>query len=98
METLGLLLNGFQVALQPVNVLAAAAGVMIGQLIGVLPGIGPSAAIAILLPVTFGLNPTTSMITFIGIYYGAMYGGTITSVLLRIPGESASVMTTLDGY
>lgn len=98
METFSLLLNGFQVALQPVNLLAAAVGVTIGQLIGVLPGVGPSAAIAILLPVTFGLNPTTAMIMFIGIYYGAMYGGTITSVLLRIPGESASVMTTLDGF
>ncbi|HXF82565.1 MAG TPA: tripartite tricarboxylate transporter permease [bacterium] len=98
MDTLRLLLNGFQVALQPVNLLAAATGVVIGQLIGVLPGIGPSAAIAILLPVTFDLDPATSMITFIGIYYGAMYGGTITSVLLRIPGESSSVMTMLDGY
>jgi len=98
LETLTLLLNGFGVALQPANLLGAAVGVIIGQLIGVLPGVGPSAAIAILLPVTFGLDPTTAMIMFIGIYYGAMYGGTITSVLLRIPGESASVMTTLDGY
>ena len=98
LNTLTLLLNGFQVALQPVNLLGAAVGVLIGQLIGVLPGIGPSAAIAILLPVTFELSPTTAMIMFIGIYYGAMYGGTITSVLLRIPGESSSVMTTLDGY
>lgn len=98
METLSLLLNGFRVALEPLNLLAAALGVLIGQVIGVLPGVGPSAAIAILLPVTFGLDPTTAMIMFIAIYYGAMYGGTITSVLLRIPGESASVMTTLDGY
>lgn len=98
MDTLALLLNGFAVALQPANLLGAAAGVVIGQMIGVLPGVGPSAAIAILLPVTFGMEPTTAMIMFIGIYYGAMYGGTITSVLLRIPGESASVMTTIDGY
>jgi len=98
MGTLTLLLNGFAVALQPANLLGAALGVLIGQIIGVLPGIGPSAAIAILLPITFGLDPTMAMIMFIGIYYGAMYGGTITSVLLRIPGESASVMTTLDGY
>lgn len=97
-HTLTLLLNGFRVALQPVNLLSAAVGVAVGQLIGVLPGVGPSAAIAILLPVTFGLDPATAMIMFIGIYYGAMYGGTITSVLLRIPGESSSVMTTLDGY
>lgn len=98
METVTLLLNGFRVALLPINVLSAVIGVAIGQVIGVLPGVGPSAAIAILLPITFGLDPTTAMIMFIGIYYGAMYGGTITSVLLRIPGESASVMTTIDGY
>ena len=98
METLGLLLNGFGVALQPLNLLAASVGVMVGQIIGVLPGIGPASTIAILLPVTFSLNPTAAMIMFVGVYYGAMYGGTITSVLLSIPGESASVMTTLDGY
>lgn len=98
MDALTLLLGGFQVAFRPENLLGAVVGVVIGQLIGVLPGIGPSAAIAILLPVTFGMDPTTAMIMFIAIYYGAMYGGTITSVLLRIPGESASVMTTLDGY
>ena len=98
MEALVPLLDGVRVALLSVNLLAAVVGVLIGQLIGVLPGIGPSAAIAILLPVTFGLDPIAAMITFVGIYYGAMYGGTITSVLLRIPGESASVITTLDGY
>ena len=98
METLGLLLNGFGVALQPLNLLAASVGVMVGQIIGVLPGIGPASTIAILLPVTFSLTPTAAMIMFVGVYYGAMYGGTITSVLLSIPGESASVMTTLDGY
>ncbi|MBI4278702.1 MAG: tripartite tricarboxylate transporter permease [Armatimonadetes bacterium] len=98
METLQHLLGGFQIALLPVNLLFAFAGVVIGQLIGVLPGIGPPAGVAILLPATFKLNPTSAMIMFAGIYYGAMYGGTITSVLINIPGEAASVMTTLDGH
>ncbi len=98
METLRLLGEGFAVAAQPLNLAAAVAGVLVGQLVGVLPGIGPASTIAILLPVTLSLNATAAMIMFIGIYYGAMYGGTITSVLFRIPGESASVMTTIDGY
>ena len=98
MDALRLLIDGFEVAFQPLNLLAAATGVLVGQIIGVLPGIGPASTIAILLPVTFNLNPTAAMIMFVGVYYGAQYGGTITSVLLSIPGESASVMTTLDGY
>jgi putative tricarboxylic transport membrane protein len=73
-------------------------GVLLGQAIGVLPGIGPSAGIAVLLPLTFGGDPIASTIMFAGIYYGAQYGGTLTSVLVRIPGESSSVMTSLDGY
>ena len=93
-----MLIDGFGVALQPLNLFAAAVGVLVGQVIGVLPGIGPASTIAILLPVTFSLNPTAAMIMFVGVYYGAMYGGTITSVLLAIPGESASVMTVLDGH
>ena len=98
METFQQLWMGFQVALTPTNLLFAFVGVLAGQLIGVLPGIGPSAGVAILLPVTFGVNPVSAMIMFTGIYYGAMYGGTITSVLVNIPGESSSVMTCLDGY
>ncbi|MDI6773216.1 MAG: tripartite tricarboxylate transporter permease [bacterium] len=98
MDTLRLLADGFGVALQPISLFGAAVGVLVGQLIGVLPGIGPAAAIAILLPLVSGLDATTAMIMFVGIYYGAMYGGTITSVLLRIPGESSSVITTIDGY
>ncbi|MGH2403156.1 MAG: tripartite tricarboxylate transporter permease [bacterium] len=98
MDTLRLLLDGFGIALLPMNLAFAIAGVLVGQVIGVLPGIGPASAIAILLPVVAGLNPTAAMIMFVGVYYGAMYGGTITSVLMSIPGESASVMTTLDGY
>ena len=74
------------------------AGVLVGQVIGALPGIGPSAAIAILLPLTFGGDATGSIIMFAGIYYGAQYGGTLTSVLVSIPGESSTVMTSLDGY
>jgi putative tricarboxylic transport membrane protein len=98
METFQQLWMGFQVALTPTNLMFAFIGVLAGQLIGVLPGIGPSAGVAILLPVTFNVNPVSAMIMFTGIYYGAMYGGTITSVLVNIPGESSSVMTALDGY
>ena len=98
METFHQLWMGFQVALTPTNLMFAFIGVLAGQLIGILPGIGPSAGVAILLPVTFNVNPVSAMIMFTGIYYGAMYGGTITSVLVNIPGESASVMTCLDGY
>lgn len=92
------LLLGFSIALSPTNLLFAFLGVLLGTIIGALPGIGPSAGVAVLLPVTFGMPPVTAMIMLAGIYYGAMYGGTITSVLINTPGESASVMTTLDGY
>lgn len=92
------LLLGFSLATTPVNLFFAFLGVLLGTIIGALPGIGPSAGVAVLLPVTFSLSPVTAMIMLAGIYYGAMYGGTITSVLINTPGESASVMTTLDGY
>lgn len=92
------ILLGFQIAVTPTNLLFCFIGVFLGTLIGALPGIGPSAGVAVLLPVTFGMSPVTAMIMLAGIYYGAMYGGTITSVLINTPGESASVMTTLDGY
>ena len=98
METFQLLLNGFAVALQPLNMLFALAGCMIGTMVGVLPGIGPSAATAILIPVTFVLAPTPAIIMLAAIYYGAMFGGTITSVLVNVPGEAASAVTCLDGY
>jgi len=91
-------MGGFATALSPNNVLMCFVGVFLGQLVGVLPGIGPSAAIALLLPLTFGADPTASLIMFAGIYYGAQYGGTITSVLLSVPGESSTVMTSIDGY
>ncbi|MCJ7594348.1 MAG: tripartite tricarboxylate transporter permease [Desulfobacterales bacterium] len=92
------LAHGFSVALQPVNLLVCFLGALMGTLIGVLPGIGPVGAIAILLPVTFHLSPTAAIIMLAGIYYGAMYGGSTTSILVNIPGESASVVTCLDGY
>jgi putative tricarboxylic transport membrane protein len=98
METLQQLIMGFQIAITPINLLLCFLGALAGTIIGALPGIGPSAGIAILLPLTFGMNPTSAMIMMAGLYCGAMYGGTITSVLINVPGESSSVMTCLDGY
>lgn len=98
METLGYLMDGFSVVLTPYYLLFCLLGVLMGQIVGALPGIGPSAGIAILLPLTFDSDPIASTIMFAGIYYGAQYGGTITSVLLSIPGESTTVMTAIDGY
>ena len=91
-------LEGFSVALDPTNLLYVFIGVLIGTVIGVLPGLGPTATIALLLPLTYELDPATAVIMLAGIYYGSMYGGTITSVLLKLPGEAASVVTTFDGY
>ena len=98
METLQQLMMGFHIAVTPINLLLCFLGALAGTIIGALPGIGPSAGIAILLPLTFGMNPTSAMIMMAGLYCGAMYGGTITSVLINVPGESSSVMTCLDGY
>ena len=92
------LMQGFGTALTPVHVGMCFLGVFLGQVVGVLPGIGPSAAIALLLPLTFGADPTAALIMFAGIYYGAQYGGTLTSVLVSVPGESSTVMTSIDGY
>jgi putative tricarboxylic transport membrane protein len=91
-------IDGFAVVLEPTNLLFCLLGVVIGMLVGVLPGLGPAATIAILLPITFGLEPVTAIIMLAGIFYGAQYGGTITSVLLRLPGEASSVVTVFDGY
>ncbi|WP_346623384.1 tripartite tricarboxylate transporter permease [Blastococcus montanus] len=91
-------LNGFFVVLEPTNLLYCLIGVLVGMLIGVLPGLGPAATIAILLPLTIGLEPVTSIIMLAGIFYGAQYGGTITSVLLKLPGEASTVVTVFDGY
>ncbi len=92
------LAQGFATALTPINIFYVLLGCIAGTLIGALPGIGPPAGVAILIPLSFGMDPTTAMILMAGLYYGAMYGGTITSVLVNVPGESSSVMTTLDGY
>jgi putative tricarboxylic transport membrane protein len=97
METLDLLLGGLDAAFTPTNLMYAAIGVLLGTFVGVLPGIGPAMAVALLLPVTFGLEPTQAFIMFAGIYYGGMYGGSTTSILLNTPGESASVMTAIEG-
>ena len=92
------ILYGFSVSLELTNLFACFVGVFIGTLIGVLPGIGPTATMSILLPVTFKMSATSSIIMMAGIYYGAMYGGSTTSILVNIPGEAASVVTCLDGY
>jgi putative tricarboxylic transport membrane protein len=91
-------LLGFQVAFQPVNILFCFIGVLTGTLVGVLPGLGPVAAMSLLLPTTFHMTPVSAVILLAGIYYGAMYGGSTTSILVNIPGEAASVVTCLDGY
>jgi putative tricarboxylic transport membrane protein len=98
MELLQHLSQGFAVALEPINLLYGFLGVFIGTLIGVLPGLGPPGALGILLPATYYLPPVSSLIMLSGIYYGAMYGGSTTSILVNIPGEAASVVTCLDGY
>src|SRR3954467_4279323 len=92
------IIDGFGIVLQPTNLLYCLVGVVIGMLIGVLPGLGPAATIAILLPLTYNVEPVTAIIMLAGIFYGAQYGGTITSVLLRLPGEASSVVTVFDGY
>jgi putative tricarboxylic transport membrane protein len=92
------LISGFVVAFQPTNLFYCFLGCLIGTLVGVLPGLGPTAAMALLLPATFHVAPVTAIIMLAGIYYGAMYGGSTTSILVNIPGEAASVMTCLDGY
>ena len=99
METiLDSLLLGFSVALRPDVLLYAFLGCLVGTLVGMLPGIGPLAGISILLPVTFGLDATKAIVMLAGIYYGSQYGGSTTSILMRIPGEASSVMTCIDGY
>lgn len=98
MDVLGALAGGFATALQPEYLLFAAVGVSLGTLIGVLPGIGPALTVALLLPLTYSFDPIGSFIMFAGIYYGGMYGGSTTSILLNTPGESASIVTTIEGF
>jgi putative tricarboxylic transport membrane protein len=97
-DTFQSLLYGLSVSLTPTNLLYCALGVVLGTLVGVLPGIGPLGGITLLLPTTFGMEPISAIIMLAGIYYGAMYGGSTTSILVNIPGEAASVVTCFDGY
>ena len=90
--------SGFGAALAPLNLLFGLIGVTLGTAIGVLPGIGPALAISVLMPLTFGMDPIGAFIMFGGIYYGAMYGGSTTSILVNMPGEASSVMTALEGF
>src|SRR5436189_970964 len=98
MDIVSGLLQGFAVALQPANLLWCLVGVVLGTVVGIMPGLGPPATIAMLLPLTFLMNPAGAIIMLAGIYYGEKYGGSTTSILLNVPGESASVVTCLDGY
>src|SRR2546426_678193 len=98
MDILANLALGFSIALTPQVLAYAFIGCLFGTLVGMLPGVGPLTGISLLLPVTYGLNPTIAIVMLAGVYYGAMYGGSTTSILMRIPGEAASVMTCIDGY
>jgi len=97
-DILSHLAYGLQIAFEPTNLLYAFIGCLVGTLIGVLPGIGPAGGMALLIPLTYGKEPASAIILLAGIYYGAMYGGSTTSILLNVPGEAASVVSTLDGY
>jgi TctA family transporter len=98
MDMIASLSLGFSVALDPMNILYCFIGVLLGTLVGVLPGIGPTATIAMLLPITFSLSPAGALIMLAGIYYGAQYGGSTTAILINLPGESSSAVTAIDGY
>lgn len=97
-ETLKYLLHGFAGAMTPASLVAAFIGCLLGTVVGILPGIGPSTTVALMIPIAFGLDPRYALITMTGVYLGAMYGGTLTSVLLKVPGEASSVMTAVDGF
>src|SRR5512137_3004157 len=98
MDFWGNVVMGFSVAATPLNLLLCLVGVFLGTIIGVLPGIGPMTGVALLIPLTFSMDPTSAIILMAGIYYGAMYGGSTTSILVNAPGESSSVVTCLDGH
>ena len=98
MDIFDTLILGLTVAIQPINIVYLLIGVMVGMFVGIIPAFGPAAGLAILLPITFGMEPTGAVMMLAAIYYGAMYGGTITSILLNTPGESATIASTFDGY
>src|SRR5215470_14260135 len=98
MDSLPRILHGLAVAATPEHLLYTLVGTFIGTMISHLPGIGPSAGIALLIPVTFGMDPPSALMMLVGIYYGCMYGGAVTAILLNTPGDAAAVMTVLDGY
>src|SRR5512137_2646138 len=98
MDAINNLMHGFALALTPYNLWMAVIGCFFGTIIGILPGLGPSATIAMLLPFTFGMSPVPAMIMLCAIVYGSKYGGSTTSILINVPGENASVVTTFDGY
>lgn len=98
METFGFLMEGMVVAMQPMNILWVTIGGLLGTIIGMLPGLGPATGVAVLLPLTFVMGPTASLITMAGVYYGAMYGGSRASILINTPGDGAAVAATFDGY
>ncbi len=98
MDTWQLLLQGFQGALTPPNLMAGALGCVLGTVVGILPGIGPATTVALMIPIAFGVSPDTALIMMTGTYLGAMYGGSLTSVLLKVPGEASSMMTAIDGF
>src|SRR6201991_4341395 len=98
MDSLHGILHGLAVAATPTHLLYTLLGTFIGTMISHLPGIGPSAGIALLIPVTFGMDPSAALMMLAGIYYGCMYGGAVTAILLNTPGDAAAVMTVLDGY
>ncbi|MDT5073879.1 MAG: putative tricarboxylic transport rane protein, partial [Mycobacterium sp.] len=97
LDNLGWLLQGFEQAATPMNLLYAVIGVLLGTAVGVLPGIGPAMTVALLLPITYNVSPSAAFIMFAGIFYGGMYGGSTTSILLNTPGESSSVITAIEG-
>lgn len=98
MDVISNLALGFSVALSLQNLAYCFLGVLLGTLIGVLPGVGPLVTIAMLLPITFGLDPVSSLIMLAGIFYGAQYGGSTTAILVNMPGEASSAVTAIDGY
>lgn len=98
MGSLHMLMHGFTIAGQPINILWVTIGGVLGTIIGMLPGLGPATGVAVLLPLTFTMGPVAALITMCGVYYGAMYGGSRASILINTPGDGAAIAATFDGY